>query len=89
MTETALARRIRENDARLADARAKLPESTAHLDNVRKWCPEAKLTFAVEGRNRYGEPSPEGVVPVLQMRPKPKQGKAEEALGAMKQRALI
>lgn len=89
MAETALARRTRENDQRVAEARAKLPESTAHLDNVRKWAPDAKLTFAQEGRNRFGEPGPEGVVPVLQMRKPEKLGKAEEAIAEMKQRALI
>ncbi len=70
MAETALQRRQAEHDARVADARAKLPESTAQLDYWREFFPDAKLTFAQEGRNRYGTPSPDGVIASDSSRPR-------------------
>lgn len=89
MAETALARRTREYDERVRRGRELLPQATAMLDSLRAIFGEGcKLTFAQEGRARYGEPLPDGVVPVLQTR-RPEKDRAEKALAQLRQRELI
>lgn len=89
-TPTALQRRTAENDERVRRGRELLPQATERLDYLRQFFPEAKLTYAIEGRNRFGEPSPEGVVPVLQTRVEVKESKAaEKAMAKSRQRELI
>lgn len=92
MTETALQRRQREEAERVARAREQLPESTAHLDEWRaSFGPGCRLTFAQEGRNRFGEPGPEGVQasdssPSVKARRE--SHKAEKAIVQLRQREL-
>lgn len=89
MTETALARRQREYDARVQRGRELLPQATERLDYLRLFFPEAKLEFARENGHQFRQPSPDGVVPVLQMRKPEKRGRAEEAIAQMRQPVLI
>jgi hypothetical protein len=43
------------------ELRAAMPLTAATVDALREHFPDFKVTYALEGRKRYGKPGPEGV----------------------------